>query len=181
MTLLSTFLKLQAAKTLYNRIVERWLSLSLFYKKGRKNSRTLQTLRGVINQLLVERTKGISPGKGRLCLGRRGSQLLSLSHWLWKTRCTNNTSGRGERSKVWQGRHWILQLQTLCRFNSALGSAFAHHWSQRLCKPGKTGPSVPCHRHPDKPAPQPARNSVPRTAESNMLIFISINRVFVTF
>lgn len=75
----------------------------LTLRKRRKNPRTLQTLRGIINQFPVT-SWGILAWQRRLCLWGKGSLLLSPLHRLWKTYYTNNTYQWGERNQVvlWQ-------------------------------------------------------------------------------
>lgn len=131
---MSTFLKSQATKTLYSHIMDCWLSL-LKREEGKKSKNFTHL--------------GLT--KGRLCLRRRGSQLLSLSHWFWKTSCTNNTSGPGERNKVWRAplNSTVTNSQQIPFCSGKY--VYPSQISKAFFKPGKTGPCVPCHGHPDKP------------------------------
>lgn len=90
------------AEHFYSHIID--CGLSLFKGVRKKNPRTLQTLRGIINQLPQWKAAGgiARPHKGKALSWKERLSRLSLSHWFWETSCTSSTSRRGERNKVWR-------------------------------------------------------------------------------
>lgn len=164
---MSTFLKLQATKTLCDHTIGCWLSL--LTREEEKNPRTLQTLRGIINQLPVETSRRhLRLTNGSFVCKERHSAAVSLA-LTWKTCCTNTSPG-GEKKTKFYGCRWLLPLPTLGDSTLLLNvhsptTNFKGFWTRQdrtLC------PLQPASRDTICPSGLKPR---PKTAESYTRIF----------